>query len=598
MRTLRGTGNVTSILPPSRPAHAFGYTLVNFEAAYTPPAVDATSPTTTSAYNPDRQPTLVTRPDGQTLSFGYDAGGRLSTLTQPRGTTSLAYASTTGQLTTLTAPDGGTLAYTYDGALVTSETWGGPPGDVAGSVGRAYDSDFRVASESVNGAPPITFGYDPDSLLTQAGALTLTRDAQTGFLTGTALGSATDTRTYSTFGELMSYRAATGLTDLLAVQYTRDSLGRITQKTETIGGVTETSAYTYDVAGRLTEVRKNETLIASYGYDANSNRTSRTTAGGTVTGTYDVQDRLLAYGDATYTYTANGELQAKTTPTGTTTYQYDVLGNLLAVTRPDGTAIDYVIDGRNRRVGKKVNGVLVQGFLYRDSLKPVAELDATGQVVARFVYGTSPLVPDYLVKGGATYRIVSDHLGSPRLVVDTSTGVVVQRLDYDELGAITLDTHPGFQPFGFAGGLYDWDTGLVRFGARDYDAEAGRWTAKDPVDFEGGDVNLYAYVAGNPVLLVDPLGLLTEVFTFSPVGVGKSSFGHTAININGTTYSFRDAVGQVLNLTPEEEARLAEMIKADGHRSCRYWISGTTWPDSDTSPGPTTTRSRSSARAR
>ncbi len=83
-------GNVTSVTPPGRPAHGFSYTPVNLDAAYTPPAVDATSPTTTSAYNVDRQPTLITRPDGQTLALGYDAGGRLSTLTQPRGTVSLA----------------------------------------------------------------------------------------------------------------------------------------------------------------------------------------------------------------------------------------------------------------------------------------------------------------------------------------------------------------------------------------------------------------------------------------------------------------------------------------------------------------------------
>jgi YD repeat-containing protein len=194
------TGNVTSVTPPGRPAHGFGYTPVNLEASYTPPALDATSPTTTSAYNADRQPTLITRPDGQALSFGYDAGGQLSTLTVPTGIFRFAYHATTGQLATLTAPDGGTLAYTYDGALVTSESWGGPLGAVAGSVSRTYDSDFRVASESVNGANPITFAYDPDSLLTQAGAVSLTRDVQTGFLVGTTLGSLTDALTYSTFG--------------------------------------------------------------------------------------------------------------------------------------------------------------------------------------------------------------------------------------------------------------------------------------------------------------------------------------------------------------------------------------------------------------
>jgi RHS repeat-associated protein len=84
--------------------------------------------------------------------------------------------------------------------------------------------------------------------------------------------------------------------------------------------------------------------------------------------------------------------------------------------------------------------------------------------------------------------------------------VVAQRLDYDEFGNVTRDTSPGLQPFGFAGGLYDADTELVRFGARDYDADTGRWTAKDPVLLDGGQVNLYTYVHGDPVNFVDPVG--------------------------------------------------------------------------------------------
>ena len=64
-----------------------------------------------------------------------------------------------------------------------------------------------------------------------------------------------------------------------------------------------------------------------------------------------------------------------------------------------------------------------------------------------------------------------------------------------------------FQPFGFAGGLYDPDTGLVRFGARDYDAEIGRWTNRDPIGFGGGLSNLYEYVNNDPVNLIDVTGL-------------------------------------------------------------------------------------------
>src|SRR5205807_2463017 len=201
----------------------------------------------------------------------------------------------------------------------------------------------------------------------------------------------------------------------------------------------------------------------------------------------------------------NGELQSKTNAGQTTQYAYDVVGNLKSVTLPAGTQISYVIDGQYRRIGKRVNGALVQGFLYQGSLRPVAELDGQNNIVSRFV-DAGGNVPEYLIKNGATYRIVTDHLGSVRLVVDVSTGQVAERLDYDEFGVVLADTNPGFQPFGFAGGLYDVDTGLVRFGARDYDAQTGRWTSKDPLLFGGGQSNLYVYVNGDPINAIDPAG--------------------------------------------------------------------------------------------
>jgi len=87
--------------------------------------------------------------------------------------------------------------------------------------------------------------------------------------------------------------------------------------------------------------------------------------------------------------------------------------------------------------------------------------------------------------------------------------VVVQRIDYDEYGNILQDTNPGFIPFGFGAGMYDQHTKLLRFGARDYDTHAGRWTAKDPIRFDGGEWNMYVYVGNEPVNRVDPSGLLT-----------------------------------------------------------------------------------------
>jgi len=74
---------------------------------------------------------------------------------------------------------------------------------------------------------------------------------------------------------------------------------------------------------------------------------------------------------------------------------------------------------------------------------------------------------------------------------------------------VLTDSNPNFKvPFGFAGGLYDKDTKLTHFGYHEYDSFTGKWTAKDPLLFGGGDSNLYGYVLNDPVNLVDPQGLM------------------------------------------------------------------------------------------
>ena len=76
---------------------------------------------------------------------------------------------------------------------------------------------------------------------------------------------------------------------------------------------------------------------------------------------------------------------------------------------------------------------------------------------------------------------------------------------------MTSDSSPGFQPFGCAGGLYDADTKLVRFGARDYDAVTGRWASKDLILFDGSDTNLFAYGQNDPINFLDLDGRDTVV---------------------------------------------------------------------------------------
>ena len=116
-------------------------------------------------------------------------------------------------------------------------------GTVAGLVDQTFDTDGRLASRSVNGADTAVFSYDADGLLIGAGAISLGRDAASGLLSGTALGSVAASLTHNGFGERETDEAFFGATSLYANVYTRDKLGRITRKVETLQGVTKTFDY-------------------------------------------------------------------------------------------------------------------------------------------------------------------------------------------------------------------------------------------------------------------------------------------------------------------------------------------------------------------
>ncbi len=176
----------------------------------------------------------------------------------------------------------------------------------------------------------------------------------------------------------------------------------------------------------------------------------------------------------------------------------------------------YELDAKNRRVGKKKNGVLQVRYVYMDDLRIAAELNPNLTIKRRFVYGSKANVPDYYIEGANKFRIISDQLGSPRVIFNIGTGAVIAKYNHDEFGVIKANTNTALKlPFGFAGGLMDWDTGLVKFGARSYDPSLGRWLSKDPIGFGGGTPNLYNYVLSDPVNLIDPSGL-SDVNLFPP----------------------------------------------------------------------------------
>ena len=500
------------------------------------------APVTRLEYNLDHQVTRVLRPDGQAIENLYDAlTGRLVQTSTPRGFFIPTYHPVSGQVTSVAGPGGEGLAFTYDGSLPKSVSWSGV---VAGSIAYDYNSFLEVSESTITagtGSETIEYATNRDGQLTTVSAgpastLELTYDPVTGFSTGSTLGVTTDSATYSAFGELASLTSRQGSAVQYAAVFTRDKLGRITEKVETVLGVSSTYLYTYDLAGRLTEVRKDGSVVETSTFDANSNRTSWLDPWGTHAASYDDQDRLLSADGTSYTYTLNGDLATKTAGGQTISTAYDVTGQFLSVALPSGVTVEYALDAANRRIAKKVNGAVTQGYLWSGG-RLVAQLDASGNLETTFVYGRKSHVPETMVRAGRTYRLVTDHLGSVRLVVNATDGTVAQRVDYSAFGRVLFDSNPGFQPFGFAGGLYDPQTGLVRFGARDYDPEVGRWTAKDPIGFAGGDTNLYGYVVGDPVNLVDPSG------TIVPILLGIWAIGEVALSI----YDAYDAIRTLAN---------------------------------------------------
>ena len=333
--------------------------------------------------------------------------------------------------------------------------------------------------------------------------------------------------TYGSFGEETDRRYGT-LYEHAVIS--RDALGRITEARETIGGATHDYVYHFDPTDRLDRVTRDGAVIETYGYHANGSRTTYQRGGATGVDTSDVQERITSHGAETFTYRADGAMTSRTSATGTTTYDFDEVGSLLGAMLPDGRHITYDIDPSGQRVGRRVDGALVHGWLYGPGQQPVAETDASGAFTRVFVYGpVNTLAPDLIMEGTQRYRLVTDVRGSVRLVVRASDGAVVQQIDYDAYGRVTSDTSPGFQPFGYAGGLYDPDTRLVRFDAREYDAETARWLTADPSGL-GGGLNPYEYAGGDPINHIDPNGeflvplllIAVDAFAVSVISVAGS----------------------------------------------------------------------------
>jgi RHS repeat-associated protein len=492
------SGNLSVLTNPNLVSYGFGYNANNQRQALVQPLSGVIG----YHYDKERRLRSVSLPSGRTIQNTYQQGN-LVAVDSPEGTTSYSYASGSRLASALRNGEGFSL--TYDGPLVTSDTRSGTIGK---SIVYAYNSDLAVSSINYAGAT-ITLGYDVDGLLSTAGGFTISRNAQNGLPVALSGHGLTQIRSFNGYAELDG--AASSVAGVHAYGWSvaaRDSVGRITQREERIGGSVVTWEYTYNAVGRLTSVRKDGAVVESYTYDANGNRLGETNAlRGIIgeSGSYSAEDHVMSRGLESYVFDVDGFLQSRTTPEGTTHYQYSTRGELLRVEKPDGTILNYVHDPQGRRIAKQINGITVEKYLWKNQTMLLAVYDGNDNLLQRYTYADSR-TPVSMTVGGATYLLLTDQVGTLRVIADSS-GAIVKRIDYDSFGNIIGDDNPEFTvPFGFAGGLHDKNTGLVRFGFRDYYPVTGRFTAKDPIDFNGGDTNLYAYVMSDPVNGIDPSG--------------------------------------------------------------------------------------------
>jgi len=327
-------GNVTSVTPPSRPAHDFYFDSADRLREYDPPNVSGvTDPQTEYNYTLDHDLDLTSLPTGSNIDFSHDpVTGKLASVLTPEADYHFMYdddmPGETGRLESVLLDDDDmsigmlTLTYEYDGDLVTEEAL---TGAVAGTVSWGYDGQMRVDEETVQ-SDTVAYGYDAQGRLTTVGAMSATYVPTTGQLETTTLGDVDTAVSYDGFGDVSGVLYEANNSPVYGVSYTRDALGRVETKTEKLGGATRLRCYEYDVSDRLETVSDGAdsngcsgSVLEAYSYDLNGNRASVTNSAGTIAAVdivTDGQDRLLEHGDFTYTYNEDGQMETRTQRSG------------------------------------------------------------------------------------------------------------------------------------------------------------------------------------------------------------------------------------------------------------------------------------------
>ena len=221
--------------------------------------------------------------------------------------------------------------------------------------------------------------------------------------------------------------------------------------------------------------------VTSSAYNAANQLTSRVTASGTQTPTWD----------------ANGSM----TSDGLNAYTWDPRNRMKSI----GSQASFVYDAFGRRTSVTKNGLAPIAYLY--SGNDVIQEQQSGSVLAQMITGLG--VDERYVRAGEL--VLTDLLGS---TVALSNGSTIQtNYAYDPYGVTTAAGAATANTYQFTGRENDGTTaGLMFYRARYYNPAWGKFVSEDPIGVKGG-VNLYAYVRSHPTISTDPLG--TQEFFLS-----------------------------------------------------------------------------------
>lgn len=370
---------------------------------------------------------------------------------------------------------------------------------------------------------------------------------------------------------------------------TRSPKGKVLEKVEAGPLGRNVFSYEYDAAGHLTLVRKNEELSEYYSYNDSGLRIQdfRAWAAERRNLTYHYSGALVQAGSVHLKWSDAGRLlaieQTIERELRRITYQYGNDSRLDRVLLADGTDVRYHYANELLPVKITVNGISAAEYQWRNTLQLVRYRDARRDLNYEFAYAGARAPLQVQVSGSkdALYHATGLYAGRVELDIFTDQvdsirvlalpdGSPVKCFEYDSFGCLTAETRPGWSfPLGFACGLHDPWTSFVRFGFRDYDPWFGRFTAKDPIGYTGGDYDLWDYCVDDPVSCIDATGLESEdtvdprpwwkraLAWYSPLVFGNDQERHAAQEslyrsmkkeVNGMASGFVD----VLTITPKK----------------------------------------------